>query len=380
MKVTTQYLGKVSITCNGLWDINRQYDRLCLIHDGHFASYISRKFTPAGIPLTNEEYWQPVASLRDDVKASFDEFTKKIIELLAQIQLKLKSARIVVADMEERDSLTINDIAPGCEVYVLETQLTWILDSIICSSDNTNNIKTWHLEADGRIDSEEKYELEGTFDTLTADRAICDAYGNIIHDTYITRQTIHEYVDKIIHDFIDEWRYEIPDGSITYDDLSEQLKQLLAATGTAITNFPDEEDITVNTTNQLKFKDRHYEADGFGGMGYKVLRKNWMNNINLLEQNMINEPNTIYEVRYLFCLDGTTITMPENSVLLFKGGQFNNGTLNLTKTRLVNISADNEFGTAQSNWDCATGQIIWFTGESALKVYNGTEWKTITLN
>lgn len=377
MKTIKQYLGKVSITCNGLWDVQREYDRLCLVHDGFFASYISRKSTPAGTALTNIEYWQPIANLRDDVRVYAKEFENKVIQLLAQIQIKFKNARIVVEDIVARDALTINDVAPGCEVYVLETKQSWILDSIVCSSDENNNYKEWHLEIDSKIDSEEKYELEGTFDTLTADRAICDAYGNIIHNTYITRETVHNYIDNIINEFLSNWKYEIQDSTITYDMLSESLKQFIGSNGN-ITNMPDEEDLTI-VGNQLKLKDREYKEDSFNGMGYIILRKNIMNNINLLEQSMINKPNTIYEVRYLFCLDGNTITLPDNCKIIFNGGQFNNGTINLNKAKLINLFTDKEFGTATNDGDYAVGQKLWFEDDNALKVYNGTEWKTITL-
>lgn len=375
MKTIKEYLGKVSITCNGLWDVQREYDRLCLVHDGFFASYVSRKSVPAGTPLTNTEYWQPVASLRDDVKVHAKEFEEKVIQLLAQIQLKLKSARIVVKDIAERDALTINEVAPGCEVYVLETKQSWILDSIVCSSDKNNNYKEWHLEIDSKIDSEEQYELEGEFDNLTADRAICDAYGNIIHDTYITRETIHNYVDGVINDFISNWKYEIQDNTITYDMLSESLKQFIGSNGN-ITNMADEEDLTV-VDNQLKLKDREYKADEFSGKGYKILRKNWMNNVNLLEQSMINEDNTIYEVRYLFCLDAQTVKMPTNSVLYLNGGQINNGTIELNETPIRGIYKLSDFGTATITGTFAKGQLLYIDDREAMCVWTGTEWINI---
>ena len=378
MKTIKQYLGKVSITCNGLWDINREYDRLCLVHDGHFASYISRVAVSVGTPLENRDYWQPVASLKDDIKIHTEAFEKNVLQLIADIQLKLKSARITVQNIEERDALMWDEVGVGCEVYVIDTQQSWILDSIVCADTPEASYKKWHLEADGKIDSEEKYELEGTFDTLTADRAICDAYGNIIHDTYITRDSIHNYIDSIINEFIKNWHYEIANGTITYDMLSDALKQLFESTGQNITNLPDEEDITV-TNNQLKFKDREYIENSFNGMGYVVLRKNMMNNINLLEQSMINKPNTIYEVRYLFSLDNQTIILPDNCKIIFNGGQFNNGIINLNKAKLINLFTDKEFGTATNDGNYAVGQKLWFEDDNALKVYNGAEWKTITL-
>lgn len=198
MELQSQYLGKVSITCNGLWDINRKYDRLCLVHDGHFASYISRVKVPIGTKLENTEYWQPVANLRDDVKFNLDEVDKKLIELTALVQTKLASARIVVENIEERDALTIKEVAPGCEVYIKETQQSWILDTIVCSPGVDSYYKEWHLEADSKINAKEQYELAGSFDKLTADRAICDGKGNIITDTYLTREDVKLYVDSII--------------------------------------------------------------------------------------------------------------------------------------------------------------------------------------
>ena len=335
MKTIKQYLGKVSITCNGTWDINRQYDRLCLVNDGFFASYISRVPVPAGTPLENRDYWQPVASLKDDAKIHTEEFEKNVLQLIANIQLKLKSARITVQSVEERDSLMWNEVGVGCEVYIIDTKQSWILDSIVCSDTPEASYKEWHLEADGKIDSEEKYELEGQFNNLTADRAICDALGNIIHDTYISRETIKNYTNTIISDFLENWRYEIQDGTITYDMLSDALKQLLEANGIEITNLPDEEDLTVKD-NQLKLKDRPYNELDFTGKGHKILRKNWMNNINLLEQSMLQEANTIYDIRYTFCLDGNTVEVPDNCVLnLMEGGELRNGTLHCNNTMIA---------------------------------------------
>lgn len=378
MKTNIQNLGKVSITCNGKWNNNKEYDRLCLVHDGFFASYISIQKVPKNILLTDTKYWQPVACLRDDIKLNITEFQKKVIELLSIIQIKLKAARLVVANIEERDSLTINEVAPGCEVYVLDTKQTWILDTIIQSDGENNNFKEWHLEIDSKIDSEEKYNIEGVFDNLTADRAICDAYGNIIHDTYITRETSKNYIFSVINDFLMNWKYEIPNDTITYDMLTNSLKQLFNNNGSVINNFADEEDLTV-INNQLKLKDRKYVESSFNGMGYKILRKNLIGDLNLLEQSMINEPNTIYEVRYLFCLDGNTINFPENSIIIFNGGQFNNGIINLNKAKLINIFTDKDFGTAINNNDYAVGQQLWFVDEEVLKVFNGSEWKTINL-
>lgn len=49
---------------------------------------------------------------------------------------------------------------------------------------------------------------------------------------------------------------------------------------------------------------------------------------NILTQDMINDPNTVYEIRYDFDLGGEEITIKENCVLLFNGGCLTSGIIN----------------------------------------------------
>ena len=55
-------IGKVSISCDGVWDIRKDYDKLCLVTYGSY-NYISRKQVPNGTDITNEEYWQKLYSV-----------------------------------------------------------------------------------------------------------------------------------------------------------------------------------------------------------------------------------------------------------------------------------------------------------------------------
>lgn len=59
MKLKTQELGKVSITVEEDYhDSTKAYDRLVVVEDElTIATYISRKAVPAGIALSNREYW-----------------------------------------------------------------------------------------------------------------------------------------------------------------------------------------------------------------------------------------------------------------------------------------------------------------------------------
>lgn len=50
-------IGKVSITIEGLWDSNKEYDILSLVTYND-KNYISKKIVPKNIDITNKEYWQ----------------------------------------------------------------------------------------------------------------------------------------------------------------------------------------------------------------------------------------------------------------------------------------------------------------------------------
>ena len=323
MKTLKQDLGKVSVTCNGVWDAGRNYDRLCIVNDGNFASYISKKFAPEGILLSNEEYWQPIASLRDDIKIDYDKFKKEWIQMLAEIQLKLKASRIVVENDIERESLSWLQVAAGCEVYVKDTKLSWILESIV----PVLNYKEWRLESDSKIDSVPTYELTGEFENLIADRTIADRWGHIIDEYYVTRDMVTNFIIETVRKYIHE--VDILPGSIKPEDLSQAVLDLIGYG--QITNLADEEDLTdytnANGTHVLRFKDKVYNEADDSGLGRVYLRKNKVQGVNTLVQQMIDKPNTIYIVQYDYTLGEQTINLPENSILKFEGGTLCNGTI-----------------------------------------------------
>lgn len=51
----------------------------------------------------------------------------------------------------------------------------------------------------------------------------------------------------------------------------------------------------------------------------------------------INEPNTIYQIRWTFDLKGRTLNVPANCRFDFIGGQIKNGTIHWNNTRVINI-------------------------------------------
>lgn len=335
MIINRKDLGKVSLTCEGLWSRAKTYERISMVHDGLYSSYISKKDVPAGIELGNPDYWQPVASLKEDFKIELLTVRKEIIDLIATVTYKLRSSRIVVANEAERKALTYKDIAVGCEVYEKDTKRTYILDILIPET----NAQRWHIESDGLIDSIPKYAFSGKFDGLVADRAIADQYGRVIDQTYLTTDAINEFIKNSVRNHLTNIGAVIQPGSIKPNDLSLAVLELIGYGN--ITNLPDEEDLTCvkkcNGTKVLKFKDKQYVENSFTGDGIIYLRKNWVGNVNVLDQCAINKSNTIYIIKYDFCLYGKTIIVPENVTLDFQGGHILNGTLILNKTKVKGI-------------------------------------------
>lgn len=111
-----------------------------------------------------------------------------------------------------------------------------------------------------------------------------------------------------------------------------------------LNSLADNEDIeSINNSdgyNVLKLADREYDEANFSGKGYKILRKNISDGKNILTQEMINDANTVYEIRYDFDLNGTEITIPEGCTLKFNGGSLCNGTLIGNNTIIYNYIID----------------------------------------
>lgn len=53
-------LGKVSLTTEGAWNRNKNYEILSIVYEEHTNhGFISRKNVPEGVDITNKEYWMP---------------------------------------------------------------------------------------------------------------------------------------------------------------------------------------------------------------------------------------------------------------------------------------------------------------------------------
>ena len=155
--------------------------------------------------------------------------------------------------------------------------------------------------------------------------------------------------------------------------------------------LPDEEDTTrteidKNGNSYLKLKDKEYNPLEFSGYGKKTLRKKIVTvqtgsksskRINILEGSVFKDPNTIYEIKYDFDLNNSTVTLPENCILLFNGGKISNGKLNLNNTLVYPLGIVKE-----DALECTTvgnfkeGQMFFDKEQGQLSIWDGTSWKS----
>lgn len=156
---------------------------------------------------------------------------------------------------------------------------------------------------------------------------------------YAGTLTVEYYNDNNLDD--NHWQdssYWLPYNTVEFQPASVSLSALAqevfdwinSQITTAVKLNP--EDLQKNSSGQIEEANRAYDTSTFSGLGYRILRKNIQSNKNILTQSMINMPNTIYEIRYDFDLNGATINLPANSVLQFVGGSIKNGTLNGSNT------------------------------------------------
>lgn len=147
-----------------------------------------------------------------------------------------------------------------------------------------------------------------------------------------------ENLENKFQQLSDQFDHTKEDINRTLDEYQSQVDDAYGSIAVQV----DEEDTTTDK-GKIKLKDRAYEPDKFSGKGYKILRKNIVCNTetgeskNILTQDMINEPNTVYEIRYDFDLNGETINIPEGCTLKFEGGSLSNSTLNGNNTEIISV-------------------------------------------
>ena len=81
MRIKTDKLGKSCITIEREYhSIDKEYDRLTIVEEkGAFVTYVSRKPVPAGIQLTDREYWIPFSGIKESIVLNYTEFKAEFL-------------------------------------------------------------------------------------------------------------------------------------------------------------------------------------------------------------------------------------------------------------------------------------------------------------
>ena len=251
-----------------------------------------------------------------------------------------------------------------------------IKDSELPETINVNSDDTLAVVQDGK---NKKINIEEFFNNISLFKKegfinITDRFNKHSISLIEAIQTVptHQRIDGLVITFEDingDWRiYQFRGDAVDFFD-ENKWTDLYDYTNYIVKSItPDEEDLTVSKPDKngnaiVSLKDRVYDESNFSGKGYKILRKNIQTidgvRKNILTQNMINKPNTIYEIRYDFELNGETITIADNCVLYFTSGKIYNGNIimnnaivyTLCKESLLKENTDRNYYNIQDNID-----------------------------
>ena len=105
-----------------------------------------------------------------------------------------------------------------------------------------------------------------------------------------------------------------------------------------------------------------------------ILKPNVIDDVNILTQAMMSQPNTKYVIKYDYTL-AENITVPANCVLEFDGGDIDNNNHSLSladDTIVINVKGSvcttanrpTPVSVGYQSFDTTLGKPIWFDGEN----------------
>lgn len=100
MRAEVEHLGNVTLSVED-WYIGNSYPARCITTNyGNWTTYISRKAVPANTPITDINYWKPIARLDQQILLDYDTFKKDIIARIEAFGLVIKSLHDRIDDFE----------------------------------------------------------------------------------------------------------------------------------------------------------------------------------------------------------------------------------------------------------------------------------------
>ena len=149
--------------------------------------------------------------------------------------------------------------------------------------------------------------------------------------------TLYTIYDNEINSVdLNDLKYQVENNVLTEEavkmyHLSEEVKDWIKTA----TIFVDGEDLYRASSGEILFADKEYSKELFSGMGRKYIRNNIIDGENILRQNVFNSENTIYIIQNDFTLLGGKISIPDNSIIINKGGSIKEGTIIFSKNNIL---------------------------------------------
>lgn len=144
---------------------------------------------------------------------------------------------------------------------------------------------------------------------------------------------------------------------------------------------PDEEDLAIEE-GLLKLKDKKYNHYNYSGLGRCYLRKNMVDGVNVLTQEMFfntdgsPKKNTRYIIQYDYVLNHATLQIPEGCELSFEGGSIKNGTIVLNETLVRPLGCRiGDYISAVIEGTYKKGQVLYSDEYEQSAVWTGDKWK-----
>lgn len=300
-------IGKVAVTPKGEYEEDEIYNILDIVgKDG--CSYISKKSANTD-PPENDESWLCIAKKGDSIK--YEDLTPEQLEELQKPATKSAEAlsdlgkrlKVLVWELEELEQISnLRDYVYSVNEDDIEIEDGYFTKKKIKFADRKYNPsaysgKGYKILRKNIVGYTVKLEFE-------------------IESGCTNNGTITVSVNGISYDI------EITSDSITPESVAQLISSSIPGStieGNVIT-FNGETSISFSTT----------------GIKGKVTNR-YISEKNVLTQDMINEPNTVYEIRYDFDLNEQIIYVPENCTIDFKGGNISNGCLISNKTVVYNL-------------------------------------------
>lgn len=263
MKPSYKNLGKVCLTPAGDWTRANFYERIDVVtHPITGRSYIAKKDVPKGISIENQEYWQPIGSsgYRDnniiiisDIDSNTNELVKFTLETaIATININDKRPGLILGfyginptnqdgkaewflyqfnsdtidDWNKLDCwisiydnidkfkgyflnecLLVNSVPypeVGDYAFVGDTMEDAILYVCIEKGNwkNTNTLAFAFANKYKAVHSRDFGEFKTKLNETYADRATKDSLGNVIHESYVTKEELSNFINNKIDELL----------------------------------------------------------------------------------------------------------------------------------------------------------------------------------